>query len=313
MTRAHRLPAVPAAILLACCLAAMAAAQELTLPNQPDSVKFAVIGDMGTGDKPQFDTANELAAYHEKFPFAFVVAVGDNIYGSQDMSKKFELPYKALLDQKVEFYAALGNHDDQNERMYKPFNMGGKKYFTFKKNNVRFFALDSNYMDQAQLDWLEKELAASGSDWKIAFFHHPLYSTGGTHGPSLDLRKQLEPLFIKYDVSVVLAGHEHFYERLKPQNGIAYFISGAGGQLRPGDIHQTDPMAVGYDQDRSFMLMEVAGKQLYFQAVSRSGKTIDKGTIAQLDTHPGKDVVASPGAPKKNQPPAGTPAPPPAK
>ena len=61
------------------------------------------------------------------------------------------------------------------------------------------------------------------------------------------------------------------------------------------------------------MLMEVAGKQLYFQAVSRSGKTIDKGTIAQLDTHPGKDVVESPGAPKKNQPPAGTPAPPPAK
>ena len=309
MTRAQRWPAT---VLLACCVGAVALAQDLTLPNQPNSVKFAVIGDMGTGDKPQFEVANELAAYHQKFPFTFVVAVGDNIYGSQDLTKKFEVPYKALLDQKIEFYAALGNHDDQNERMYKPFNMGGKKYYTFKKNNVRFFALDSNYMDQAQLDWLEKELAASGSDWKIAFFHHPLYSTGGTHGPSLDLRKQLEPLFIKYDVSVVLAGHEHFYERLKPQNGIAYFISGAGGQLRPGDIHQTDPMAVGYDQDRSFMLMEVAGKQLYFQAVSRTGKTVDKGTIVQLDMHPGKDVVASPGAPKKNQPPVGTP-PPPAK
>jgi len=305
MTRANRLSA---AILLACSAAVAVIAQELTLPNQPDSVKFAVIGDMGTGDKPQIETANELTSYHQKFPFAFVLCVGDNIYGSQDMKSKFEMPYKALLDQKVDFYAALGNHDDANEVMYKPFKMGGKKYFTFKKNNVRFFALDSNYMDKTQLDWLEKELAASGSDWKIAFFHHPLYSTGDTHGPSLDLRKQLEPIFIKYDVSVVLAGHEHFYERLKPQNGIAYFISGAGGQLRPGDIHQTEPMAVGYDQDRSFMLMEVAGKQLYFQAVSRTGKTVDKGTIAQLNTHPGKDVVESPGAPKKNQaPPVTTP------
>jgi predicted phosphodiesterase len=300
MTRAHRF----LSIIVLGCLAAAAAAQELTLPNRTGSVKFAVIGDAGTGDKPQFDVAHELAAYHEQFPFGFVICVGDNIYGSQDMVQKFELPYKALLDQKIDFYAALGNHDDQNERMYKPFNMGGKKYYTFKKNNVRFFALDSNYMDQTQLDWLEKELAASGSDWKIAFFHHPLYSTGGTHGPSLDLRKQLEPLFIKYDVSVVLAGHEHFYERIKPQSGIAYFISGAGGQLRNGDIHQTEPMAVGYDQDRSFMLMEVAGHELYFQAISRTGKTVDKGTITQLNTHPGKEVVESPGAPTKNQPPA---------
>jgi predicted phosphodiesterase len=279
------------AIAVVCCLTAVVAAQELVLPTQPNSVKFAVFGDNGTGDTPQVDIARQLLSYHEKFPFNFVIMLGDNIYGSQDFSKKFEQPYKALLDAKVMFYAALGNHDDQNEKLYKPFNMGGKQYYTFKTNSVRFFALDSNYMDKAQLDWLEKELAASGSDWKIASFHHPLYSTGKTHGSSLDLRKLLEPLFVKYDVSVVFAGHEHFYERLKPQQGIQYFISGAGGQLRSGDINRTEPMAVGFDQDQSFMLVEIVGKELFFQAITRGGKTVDRGTITQLEAH---KVVASP-------------------
>ena len=78
---------------------------------------------------------------------------------------------------------------------YKPFNMNGERYYSFKKDKlgnpgVRFFALDSNYMTREQLEWLEKELAASGSDWKIAFFHHPLYSSGGRHGSEVDLRDQ---------------------------------------------------------------------------------------------------------------------------
>ena len=141
----------------------------------------------------------------------------------------------------MKFYAALGNHDDANEVMYKPFNMGGKKYYTFKPPNasVRFFALDSNYMDKEQLAWLEKELAASQSDWKIMFFHHPLYSSGATHGSTLPLREQIEPLFVKYGVDVVFSGHDHFYERIKPQKGIYYFVSGGAGKLTSGDIRQT--------------------------------------------------------------------------
>jgi predicted phosphodiesterase len=305
----------PGAIVLACIAAVTLAAQDVTLPDKPDSVKFAVMGDMGTGEPAQFEVAKEMLEYHAKFPFTFVILVGDNVYGSQNLAKKFEQPYQGLLDAKVQFYASLGNHDDQNERFYKNFNMNGDRYYTFKKGNARFFALDSNYMDKDQVAWLEKQLAASGSDWKIAFFHHPLYSTGGTHGPSLDLRAVLEPIFVKYDVSVVFAGHEHFYERIKPQHGIEYFISGAGGQLRPGDIHRQDPMAVGFDQDRSFMLAEIVGNEMSFQAVSRTGKTVDKGTIVQLNTHPGSDVVTTPpgkapgSQPSKAAPPQASPIP----
>ena len=126
-----------------------------------------------------------------------------------------------------------------NQRLYKPFNMNGERYYTFKKGNVRFFALDSNYFDQTQADWLEKALAESTEDWKICFFHHPLYSSGGRHGSEVDLRAQLEPLFLKHGVQVVFAGHEHFYERLKPQKGIYYFVNGGGAKLRSGDITKT--------------------------------------------------------------------------
>ena len=122
-----------------------------------------------------------------------------------------------MLDKDVKFYAALGNHDSPNQRMYKLFNMGGERFYTFRpKPGIRFFALDSNYMDRTQLQWLEKELAASGSDWKIMYFHHPIYSSGGRHGSDTALRDQLEPLFLKYGVDVVLAGLT-FYERLKPK------------------------------------------------------------------------------------------------
>jgi len=90
-----------------------------------------------------------------------VIMLGDNIYGSKspsELQKKFEIPYKPLLDAGVQFYAALGNHDDTNERFYKFFNMNGQQYYSFKKGNVQFFVLDSNYMDPKQLAWLEKEL-----------------------------------------------------------------------------------------------------------------------------------------------------------
>ena len=78
-----------------------------------------------------------------------------------------------------------------------------------KKGNVHFFALDTTYLDPAQLKWLEKELAVAGSDWKICYFHHPLYSSGAFHGSSTEMRSVLEPLFLKYGVQVVFAGHEH--------------------------------------------------------------------------------------------------------
>lgn len=258
-------------------------AQELSLPLVQGSVRMLVIGDSGTGDSAQNELARQMVNYRSKFPYDFAIMLGDNMYGSerpQDYAKKFEAPYKALLDAKVEFHAALGNHDDPNQRFYKPFNLSGQRYGTFRKGNARFFVLDSNYMDPDQLQWLEKQLQASGSDWKIAYFHHPLY-TAATRGPSLELRSVLEPIFLKYGVNVVFTGHEHLYERVKPQKGVQYFVAGGSAKVRRGDLLKSAQTEVGFDGDRSFMLVEIAGDNLHFQAISRTGTTIDKGTIVR--------------------------------
>jgi 3',5'-cyclic AMP phosphodiesterase CpdA len=142
--------------------------------------------------------------------------------------------------------------------------------------------LDSTYPVPEQIDWLEKELKSSSDDWKIVAFHHPLYSSGGRHGSDVRLRETLEPLFIKYNVSLVLAGHDHFYERIKPQHGIAYFVTGSGGQLADGDIDKgSDLTAKGFDTDRAFMAVEIAGDTMYFNAISRLGQVVDSGAIAR--------------------------------
>jgi len=270
------------------------AAQDVSLPNQPDSLKFAIIGDSGTGSSSQYKVAEKLIAARSKFPYEFVLMMGDNLYsgsGPKDYKKKFEEPYQALLDSGLKFYAALGNHDNTDERNYKPFNMGGQRYYTFKpKNGVRIFALDSNYMDQPQLQWLEKELTASGSDWKICFFHHPLYSSG-MHGSDIQLRDQLEPLFLKHGVDVVFSGHEHFYERIKPQKGIYYFTSGGAAKLREGDVNKTDLTAKSFDTGYHFMLIELTKDALHFQAISDQGKTVDSGTLRRVSDQEKKKLA----------------------
>jgi 3',5'-cyclic AMP phosphodiesterase CpdA len=261
----------------------VAAAQDLTLPKKQGSLKFAVIGDTGTGDRHQYQVAKVMASTRQGFPFEFVLMAGDNMYGSdspRDFEKKFEIPYKPLLDAGVKFYAALGNHDSPNQRLYKPFNMNGQRFYTFKpRDGVRFFALDSNYMDPQQLQWLEKELKASGSDWKIAFFHHPLYSSGERHGSDTALKDQLEPLFLKYSVDLVLTGHDHIYERVKPQKGITYFVVGNSAKLRKGDLENIGITAKGYDTGYSFMVAELDGDQMHFQVISEQGGTVDSGIV----------------------------------
>src|SRR6266851_9997193 len=199
----------------------------LELPLKAKSVRFAVIGDTGTGDKEQYEIGRQMANYREKFPFDFVIMLGDNMYGGEspdDFKEKFEDPYKPLLAAGVKFYASLGNHDNPNQRFYKPFNMGEKRYYSYKNGNAEFFALDSHYMDPEQLDWIKQKLRDSNAAWKICYFHHPLYSDGKFHGPDKDLRARLEPIFLQNGVNVVFSGHDHVYERIKPQNGIDYFV-----------------------------------------------------------------------------------------
>ena len=268
---------------------------DLALPLNNGSVRFAVIGDSGRGDQAQNEIARQMVIWRTKFPFDFVVMLGDNIYPPHepnDFTTKFEQPYATLLEQGVTFYAAIGNHDLDSELNYAKFNMEGRRYYTFRRNEhrpgglvgagVRFFVLDSRSLDPEQLAWLRGELGRSGTDWKICYLHHPIYTSGRYTNAARLLRLALEPIFLKGDVDVVLSGHEHFYERIHPQHGITYFISGGAGSLRKADIRRPSPiMAKGFDTDFHFMLMEVSGDTLHFQAIGRTGETIDAGSITR--------------------------------
>jgi 3',5'-cyclic AMP phosphodiesterase CpdA len=254
------------------------------LPNKAGSLKWAAFGDFGNGNAAEYQTAAQLIKTYAAFRFELVTTVGDNLLGSetpQDFRDKFEIPYKPLLDSGVKFYAALGNHDLREQKDYEPFNMSGKLYYSFKAPNqdVRFFMLESSDLSPEEVKWIDTALRTSSEQWKIVCFHIPVYSSGATHGSNLALRATLEPMFIKYGVSVVFSGHDHVYERIKPQHGITYFVVGSGGELRRGDLRRTSLTAVGFDEDNAFLVAEIIDDSMYFNAVSRAGKIVDSGII----------------------------------
>ena len=256
-----------------------------------DKIRFAVIGDWGTGGHDQIGTAKQMFLSHQRTPLDFVITAGDNIYpngSGRYFGKHFEEPFIDLLRDQVKFYAVLGNHDvddgRQDQCQYPLFNMGGQNYYKFARNNglVEFFLLDSTDFDSTQATWLENSLRASRAKWKIAAFHHPIYSSGKKHGSSVGLRKKLEPIFTRYGVNVVFSGHDHIYERTLPQQGIQYFVTGAGGEMRRGGVDlKSNIRAASFDEDNHFMLIEVDDSQVGFQAISETGVIVDSGTIKQ--------------------------------
>ena len=232
--------------------------QELTLPLKPGSVRFAVIGDMGTGELPQYEVAEKMNRLAETFPFDFVIMLGDNIYGGHnpsDYRNKFELPYKLLLDAGVKFYACSGQPRQPQRAVLQAFQHERAAILHIQEGQCSVLC-SGQQLHEARSNshgW-RRSCRTQDRTGKSATFITRFIRPASFHGPSTELRLSLEPLFVKYGVQVVFAGHEHVYERTKPQNGITYFTEGAAGELRKGNLKKTDLTAAGYDQDRSFIL-----------------------------------------------------------
>ncbi len=156
--------------------------------NQKDLLlRFVSIADTGTGTRSQYAVAQAMTNYHRQNPYDLVVMAGDNIYPDGEIEKiaaVFERPYANLLKAGVKFQGALGNHDirtsnGDRQLKYFGFNMKGR-YYTFRRNQVQFFALDTNSNAdwKNQLTWLENELSRSDARWKVVFAHHPIYASG---------------------------------------------------------------------------------------------------------------------------------------
>ncbi len=220
------------------CLAAPAAAPE------PVVLRFAVIGDSGTGDEHQYRIAEQMVAWHDRLPYSPVLMLGDNVYGAfwgggnqKDFEEKFDRPYAELLRRGVQFHAALGNHDtraDDGRHLIEArdrFHIDGPLgYYSFAAGEgppaagaaglgdekgiaplVEFFVLNTvrlekDKKDPQQLAWLERALAESKARWRIVYGHHPMYSTGKRHGADAKLRAKLEPLLLRADPAAGAAG-----------------------------------------------------------------------------------------------------------
>lgn len=255
------------------------ATSPLPMPTIRGGTVFALIGDSGSGDLPQQQVAQAMLTYFttaRRFPF--VLMLGDNLY-DDDYTNEFLIPYKPLLDRDVKFYAAIGNHDRDLEVHFKPFNMGDRDRYSFDQGNARFVALNSNHPgDPEQIKWLDGAFTDAGEKWRICFFHHPLYSSGQHAAESAEvIRPALEEALVRNRVDVVFSGHDHLYERTKPQKGITYFVSGGGGRY----LYKLQPRAfeaVGISEHH-FMVAQVAGDRLFFEAISHSQKVLDCGVL----------------------------------
>ncbi|MFM2064228.1 MAG: hypothetical protein RLZZ507_3899 [Cyanobacteriota bacterium] len=246
--------------------------------------RFVSVADTGTGARGQYAVARAMNFYHQKNPYNLVILGGDNIYNNGEIEKigaVFERPYQPLLKKDVKFQACLGNHDIRTDNgvpqvNYQGFNMKGR-YYTFIRENVQFFALDTNGNAdwKNQLIWLEKELSLSKAAWKVVFGHHPIYASGA-YGSNANFIKTFTPLFQKYGVQLYINGHEHHYERTRSINGTTYLICGAGAGNRPvGRSAWTEYST----SNLSFAAYDVYADRIEVSGIGTDNRVFDKGLI----------------------------------
>jgi acid phosphatase len=260
--------------------------------------RFLAIGDSGSGTEDQGRIAGRMWEWRERHPYNLVLMLGDNIYGNTEAGgggspkrfpAEFDQFYQRFLDQGVRFRAALGNHDLQtghgkyeiaDERRFGIAGPLGYYEFSPAGGLVDFFALNSQLRGRqmhAQIDWLKEKLRASTARWKVVFLHQPLYTPPGRHGPDRAMRAAIEESLNTYGVQLVLAGHNHFYARMKPIGGVEYVVSGGGGRhlYHPAADACTEVVREQFH----FVAFDVYPDRIHLSAVDADGVVFDDKTL----------------------------------
>jgi 3',5'-cyclic AMP phosphodiesterase CpdA len=256
----------------------------------PSGLRVALIGDYGMVGEP----AAAVAALVDSWQPDLVVTLGDNNYpdGTSETIdanigqyyQQYIAPYRGQYGpgaSENRFFPVLGNHDwvvGYPEPYLSYFTLPGNgRYYEFTRGPLHFFMLDSMpgepdgiSADSVQGRWLLATLAASTARWKIVVMHHPPFSSGH-HGSS----DWMQWPFAAWGASMVLAGHDHSYERLTI-DGIPYIVNGLGGAARytPGCCPLPGSEAF-FNEDHGAMLLEVGDAGLGLQFVTRNGVVVD--------------------------------------
>ena len=262
----------------------------VSLQPDPNTVRFAVIGDYGSAGEP----AATVAGLVKNWDPDLILTVGDNNYPDGASAtidanigqyySDYIYPYKGSYGAGSavnNFFPALGNHDwvAANAKPYRDYFElpGNEYYYDFVRGPVHFFVLDSDPNEpdgitssSVQAQWLQNALAASTSAWNIVTLHHAPFSSGGAHGSNTILQWPYQD----WGADAVLAGHDHIYERIV-KNDFPYFVNGLGGASIHNFGTPVDGSQLRYNGNYGAMLVNADSSNIYFQFIVRNGQVVD--------------------------------------
>jgi predicted phosphodiesterase len=249
-------------------------------PDSDEPVRFLAFGDSGGGGSDQYALLDQMYTV----PYDLIIHTGDLAYddGTLDQYEDNVFGVYGDLFRNIPFFPASGNHDyhTMNGAPFREvFNLpgdSGEKWYSYDWGKVHFVALDTESDYSTQAAWLERDLAATDRPWKVVYMHKPPYSSGA-HGSDTTLRKKLAPIFEAHHVQLVLSGHDHNYERMLPQHGVAYVVTGGGG-VGTKSVGASSFTAFSEDVIH-FVYVEVGTDLLVLHAIDANGREFDSMVV----------------------------------
>jgi acid phosphatase len=258
---------------------------------------FLVMGDWGTGSEAQRAIAVQMGNTAKETQARFIISTGDNFYrrgvasvDDPQWTEKFEDIYDspALM---VPWYITLGNHDHEGD-ITAQVSYGARssrwrlpaRYYKHSESladgsKADFFHLDTTSLkancEKEQLTWLERELAASNSVWKIVVGHHPIHS-GGSHADTRELVVLVKPLLERYGVQVYLNGHDHHLEHVAVGK-VHYFTSGAAAKPRKASAFEGSRFVMG--EKLGYMSARLSSSTMRVEFIDEFGAVLYRTSI----------------------------------
>jgi 3',5'-cyclic AMP phosphodiesterase CpdA len=241
-------------------------------------VRVAAVGDPGTGDAGEYEVTRTIAAEDVRQPYDALVLLGDLVYPHGDADSLDEAvlePFAPILDESLAFFPVLGNHDyDSSEEEVILQSLGRKDaWYADRVGPVEVVVLDSNRADDPeQTAWLGETLRSTSAPWTVVALHHPPYSAG-VHGSDEEVRDAWADLFAENGVELVLAGHDHDYQRSEPIDGVVYVVSGGVAKTQP--CGRADFTAFSAGETLHFLDLQITRDRLLGQAIDTHGRAFD--------------------------------------
>ena len=254
-------------------------------PGTGKPVQLVALGDSGGGGADQRALLKQI----DTVPFDLMIHTGDIAYDSgtlAEFERNFFGVYAPLLVNHPMFPSS-GNHEYETSDAA-PFRQvfvlpenggpdGVERWYSYDWGDIHFVVLDTERTGAAQAAWLEADLAANKQPWTIVYGHKPPHSSG-EHGDDGAFQQWFVPAIEKHHVQLVLAGHDHHYERFHPINGVTYIVTGGGGRgVR--ELATPKPGSAFAEAVIHFLVVTIDGDTLTTHAIDATGREFDSTVI----------------------------------